>query len=86
MSEHVSMPKVETYPPSQISMSTEVNTTEQLKLQDENATNSMLRLRGGGCVKGCLETICCCCALEAIWYNDLKNKIEPNFVSQFICL
>lgn len=33
-SEHVSMPKVENYPSSQISMSTEVNTTEQLKLQD----------------------------------------------------
>ncbi|CAO3621934.1 unnamed protein product [Cunninghamella echinulata] len=60
------MPKVETYPSAQILMSTEINTTEQLRLQDENATNSMLRLRGGGCVKACLETICCCCALEAI--------------------
>ncbi|CAO3647234.1 unnamed protein product [Cunninghamella blakesleeana] len=66
MSEPVSMSKVEAYPSIQIAMTTEVNPSEQLKQQDENATSSMLRLRGGGCVKACLETICCCCALEAI--------------------
>ncbi|KAI8337145.1 hypothetical protein BC941DRAFT_426812 [Chlamydoabsidia padenii] len=69
MNQPTAMPNIEAYPTPQIAMSTErpVNAAENLKQQDENATNSLLRLRGGGCVKGCLETICCCCALDAIW-------------------
>ncbi|SAM07569.1 hypothetical protein [Absidia glauca] len=65
------MPTTEAYPAPQVAMTTErqVNAADNLKQQDETATDSMLRLRGGGCVKGCLETICCCCALEAIWRN-----------------
>jgi Cysteine-rich TM module stress tolerance len=47
-------------------MQTEAVQTVQEPQQD-NSWSSLLRLRGGGCVKGCLETICCCCALDAIW-------------------
>ncbi|CAO3579376.1 unnamed protein product [Absidia cylindrospora] len=75
MSQPIAMPNTEAYPAPQVSMTTDrqVNATEQLKQQDENATNSMLRLRGGGCVKGCLEAICCCCALEAICCCELDE-------------
>ncbi|KAJ8653031.1 hypothetical protein O0I10_011331 [Lichtheimia ornata] len=50
-------------------------TTQTMSLQNEQtkkeeevepSTSSLLRLRGGGCVKDCLATICFCCALEAI--------------------
>ncbi|ORX50950.1 hypothetical protein DM01DRAFT_299361 [Hesseltinella vesiculosa] len=55
------------YPPVQVAMTTEreSNAVEQLQKQDGKHTHST-RLRGGGCIKGCLETICCCCALEAV--------------------
>ncbi|KAL0094188.1 hypothetical protein F4703DRAFT_1004009 [Phycomyces blakesleeanus] len=33
---------------------------------NKSSFSSMLRLSGGGCIKGCLEAICCCCALDAI--------------------
>ncbi|KAM3578918.1 hypothetical protein VKS41_008711 [Umbelopsis sp. WA50703] len=41
--------------------------------QQDNSWSSMLRLRGGGCVKGCLEAICCCCALDAICCCELDE-------------
>ncbi|ORY95518.1 hypothetical protein BCR43DRAFT_525240 [Syncephalastrum racemosum] len=61
----------QSYPAQTMAMDANVNNNaaEQLQKQDEAAQSSMLRLRGGGCVKDCLATICCCCALEAIcWY------------------
>ncbi|KAG2185529.1 hypothetical protein INT44_002322 [Umbelopsis vinacea] len=54
------------------SMQTEAVQTVQEPQQD-NSWSSLLRLRGGGCVKGCLETICCCCALDAICCCELDE-------------
>ncbi|GAB5593666.1 hypothetical protein Unana1_08566 [Umbelopsis nana] len=54
------------------SMQTETVQTVQEPQQD-NSWSSMLRLRGGGCVKGCLEAICCCCALDAICCCELDE-------------
>ncbi|OAD73856.1 hypothetical protein PHYBLDRAFT_158813 [Phycomyces blakesleeanus NRRL 1555(-)] len=64
------------YPATQDIMSTSAKNSpdsDQIQQQKESSFSSMLRLSGGGCIKGCLEAICCCCALDAICWCELDE-------------
>jgi len=61
----ITVPAETAYPMQNISMNVEAASAPQPEEKSEGFF-SILRLRGGGCVKDCLEAICCCCAIEEI--------------------
>ncbi|RUP49855.1 hypothetical protein BC936DRAFT_141214 [Jimgerdemannia flammicorona] len=45
---------------------------------------SVLRLRGGGCVKDCLIAICCCCAIEEVSIRSFLRLLFPAILHPLI--